>query len=395
LGIVSLDRMFGQLEDWGQDPEDSRYGDLSDLVISSLRWTLEESFEWEAQHRTGCSLYARSRQRRDYRNGYRSRDILTRFGRLVDVRVPRLRYSGFVPSLLAPGRLALPDVEELVAKCLLCGASRREVVELLTLLLGYPPCGSLLVRVQSQLDRQAEEFRRRPLTKTYRYLFLDGLVVKIKHGRLAKEFMVLVAVAIDHDGRKEVIGYTRSTTESAAGWRRLLNQLVERGLDYESLELVVSDDCAAIAAAVEDVFGDVSHQLCWAHRMANLAHTVSQQHRPECVRMLKEVYRAPNPTAACRAYRDWLAKWAGFYPGFAAELEKDLGKLLAFFACPKPHWKYIRTNNPIERLMRDIRARTWGWAGFQNLDSCHRLLYGLFWQRNKDWEHTPKLLFTH
>ena len=148
--------MFRQLEDWGQDTEDSRFGDLSKLVTQNLKWVLEESFEWEARHKTGCSLYARSDSRDDYRNGYRTRDILTRFGRLKDVKVPRLRHSGFVPSILAPGRLALPDVEELVAKCLLCGASRREVVEMLTLVLGYPPCGSILARVQRACQWRSE-----------------------------------------------------------------------------------------------------------------------------------------------------------------------------------------------------------------------------------------------
>lgn len=394
MAIVSLERMFKQLDCLGQDPEDSRFGDLSDLVVSNLKFMLEESFEWEARHRTGCSRYARSSERCDYRNGYRSRDILTRFGKLEDVRVPRLRRSGFVPSLLAPGRLALPDVEELVAKCLLCGASRRETVEMLTLVLGYPPCGSLLARVQSQLDRQAEEFRRRPLTKAYRYLFLDGIAVQIRQGRLAKECMVLVAVAIDEAGHKEVIGYTRSTTESASGWRRVLSQLVERGLDYENL-VVVSDDSSAIALAVEDIFGDTPHQLCWAHRMANLKDVVGRQDRPECLAGLQRVYRADNRAAALRAYREWIARWASSYPSFTAGLEKDLAKLLTFFGCPKSHWQYIRTNNPIERLMRDIRARSWGWAGFQNLESCHRLLYGLFWQRNNDWKEAPKLDFTH
>lgn len=395
MAILSLERMFRQLEPWGQDSEDSRYGDLSVQVIRNLKWILEESFEWEAHHKVGCSVYARSSERCNYRNGYRTRDILTRFGLLKDVRVPRLRRSGFVPSLLAPGRLALPDVEELVAKCLLCGGSRREVKEMLTLTLGYPPCGSLLARVQAQLDRQSEEFRRRPLTKPYRYLFLDGLAVKVKDGRLAQECMVLVAVAIDDEGYKEVVGFTRSKTESAAGWRRLLNQLVERGLDYRNLDLVISDDAAAIALAIDDILGEVAHQLCWMHRMANLDDVVSQQDHAQCIWMLQQVYQAPNRTSALRAYRLWLARWQKHYPSFAAGLEKDLGKLLAFFGCPQAHWRYIRTNNPIERLMGDIRARSWGWAGFQNLQSCYRLLYGLFWQRNEDWKDEPKLEFTH
>jgi transposase-like protein len=110
---------------------------------------------------------------------------------------------------------------------------------------------------------------------------------------------------------------------------------------------------------------------------------------------LRNVYRAKNRPEALRAYAQWRKNWAGKYRSFAAELEKDLGKLLSFFSCPSSHWQYVRTNNPIERLNQDIRSRSFGWAGFQNLDSCYRLLYGLFWQRNNDWKDLPKLDFTH
>ncbi len=396
MAIVSLERMFKQLEAWGQDPEDSLFGDLSGVVVRNLKWVLEESFEWEAQHRTGCRLHARDSERNDYRNGYRTRDILTRFGRLEDVKVPRLRRSGFIPSLLIPGRLALPEVEELVAKCLLCGASRREVVEMLTHVLGYPPCGSLIARVQCELDRRAEEFRHRELTKVYRYLFIDGIYVTIRDGRLAKEWVVLIAVAIDEHGYKEVLGYTRSKKESATAYRRLLNDLVERGLDSKKLDTVTSDDSPAIALAIDDVFGDdVDHQLCWAHRMSRLADAVDREARPECVDDLRKVYQAHSRHDALKAYRVWATKWARQCPGFASELDKDLGKLLTFFSRQQKHWSYIRTNNPIESLNADIRSRVYGWAGFQNLESCHRLLYGLFWQRNNDWKKTPKLDFTH
>jgi putative transposase len=396
LAILSLERMFRQLDAWGQDPEDSRFGDLSELVIRNLKWVLEESFEWEAQHKTGCRLHARDAERQNYRNGYRTRDILTRFGRLEDVKVPRLRRSGFIPSLLAPGRLALPDVEELVAKCLLCGATRREVVEMLTLVMGYPPCGSIIGRVQGELDRRADQFRNRELSKTYKYLFVDGIYVKIRDGGLAKEWVVLIAVGIDEDGYKEVLGYTRSKKESATAYRRLLTNLVERGLGYKQLNLLTSDDSPAIALAIDDVFGEeLTHQLCWTHRMSRLADAADQDIRRQCLADLRKVYQANSRQEALAAYRVWVSRWASKCPGFAAELEKDLGKLLAFFSCPKKHWSYIRTNNPIERLNADIRSRVYGWAGFQNSESCYRLLYGLFWQRNNDWKETPRLDFTH
>jgi transposase-like protein len=393
--IVSLERMFRQLESWGQDPEDRRFGDLSDLVIQNLKWMIEESFEWEARHRIGCSSYERSEDRKDYRNGYRLRDILSRFGRLKDVRIPRLRFSGFVPCLLEPGRLALREVEELIAKCLLCGASRREVMEMLALVLGYPPSGSIIARVQKQLDVAAHEFRMRPLAKRYRYLFLDGIVVTIKEGMSGKAWTVLVAVGIDEAGIKEVIGYMRAPKESAVWWRRLLAELVERGLSYDELSLAISDDCGAIAAAIEDVFGDAPHQLCWTHRMVRVGEKFEEVDRADGVAGLSQVYLAHSRPAAIRAFKAWKARWETKYPRLVAQTGDDLGKLLAFYSCPRSHWMYVRTNSPIERLMRDIRARTYGWAGFANKESCDRLLYGLFDQRNGDWKDDPKLDFTH
>lgn len=395
MAILALERMFEQLEDWGQDSEDRRFGDLSDLVIENLKRVLEESFEWEARHRVGCWWHERSEDRKDYRNGYRTRDIQSRFGRLRDVVIPRLRYSGFVPSLLQPGRLALRDVEELIAKCLLCGASRREVMEMLTLTLGYPPSGSVIARVQKQLDASAWEFRTRRLTKRYRYLFLDGIVVTVKDGMSGKKWTVLVAVGIDEAGIKEVIGYMRVPRESAAYWQRFLAELVERGLLYDDLFLLVSDDSGAIASAVEEVFADVPHQLCWTHRMARVSEKFESNDRKEGVKGLRAVYLSRSRPAAIRAFREWKARWEAKYPRVVAMVQADLPKLLAFYSCPESHWKYIRTNNPIERLMRDIRHRSYGWAGFANKQSCDRLLFGLFYQRNTDWEDKPKLEFTH
>lgn len=395
MPIVALEKLFKQLEPWGQDPEDRRFGDISDRVLAHLRWVIEESFELEAKHEIGCAFYERSDNRKDYRNGYRTRDILTRFGMLKDVKVPRLRYSSFLPSLLRKGRIALADVEKLIAKCLLCGASRAEVKEMLTITLGYPPCDSLISRVQRQLDEMAHQFRTRPLTKRYRYLFLDAIYVKIREGILAKECAVLVAVAIDDSGYKEVIGYMKARKETATAWRALLNQLVQRGLDPEGLDLVISDDSPAISIAVEEVFPEVEHQLCWAHRMARLAKAIEKEDRIECAKDLRAVYQAKSRQEALRAYRLWRVRWASKYPSFAAELDKDMGKLLSFFSCPSSHWVYIRTNNPIERLMRDIRAHTFGWAGFQNKQSCYRLLFGVFWRCNRKWKHDPKLDFTH
>lgn len=394
--IVSLERMFKQLEDWGQDQEDSRFGDLSDVVVDNLKWVLEESFDWEVTHRIGCDVYERTHTRSNYRNGHRYRDILTRFGKLSNVKVPRLRRGGFVPSILSPGRLALPDVEELVAKCLLCGASRREVTEMLTYVLGYPPSGSLIARVEKHLDKAAEDFRTRKLTKKYKYLFVDGIWVTLKDGKAGKQRVVLVALAVDEKGSKEVIGYTRSQKESGAAWGRLLSQLVERGLDYEKLDLVISDDASSIAMAIEDVFGDIPHQLCWAHRMCNIFKAIELGDRKTCIPDAREIYLAKNRPAAIVAFSEWKRKWAQKYPSLSKGMEEDLGKLLAFFSAPKSHWQYVRTSNPIERLNLDIRARIFGWAGFQNRESCDRLLYGVFWQANNRWKDQPVLKeFTH
>jgi transposase-like protein len=395
MSIVSLRDLPAQAASFFDDGEDRRFGDLSDYVLSILKWTLEESFDHEVRSRIGCSSYERSPGRQDYRNGFRYRTIATRFGALEKVKIPRIRTENYLPSILSKHRQALPDVEELVGKSLLCGGTRKDVCEILNLVFGYPPAQSLIARVEVYLDAEAKRFKNRPLLADYLYLFLDGAKVTIKEGLRSKTRMVLTAIGITHDGRKEVLGFERARTESTEAWRGFLSRLVARGLNPSRLELIISDEAAGILAAVSEVLGDVPHQLCWAHRMRNAYETASKEHSKAIVADLRKVYRANSHREARIAFLVFKEHWRSIYPRLVATVEEDLGTLLAFFNCPREHWRYIRTTNPIERIFRDLRRRSFGWAGFANPKSCDRLLFGVFWQANQRWANNPVIESTH
>lgn len=395
MAILAFETLPTQLCALGQDAETRRFGDLDEAVSATVRQVLETSFLWEAEQRVGAPFYGRTPGRRDQRNGYRFRSLVTRYGLLEKIAVPRLRGENFVPSLLTKHQRVLFDVEEIIAKCLLCGASRTEVSLMLAHQFGYPPAESLLARVERLLEAQAKLFKNRPLTKRYVYLFLDGLSVTLREGLRARKRTVLVAVGITEEGFKEVLGFERVARENANAWEGFLSRLVGRGLDRSSLELVISDEAGALVTAVPLVLGDVAHQLCWAHRMRNAYETVSKSDRKAVIADLRQVYRAAHSREAKRLFVAFGRRWRDRYPSLVCSIEQDLPSLLAFFSCFKEHRSYLRTSNAIERLFRDVRAKTISFAGFSDGKRCDRWLYGIFWQANHRWGTKPKLLFTH
>ncbi|MCL5105503.1 MAG: transposase [Armatimonadetes bacterium] len=152
----------------------------------------------------------------------------------------------------------------------------------------------------------------------------------------------------------------------------------ERGLDPRLLKLVISDEHKGLSAAAAEVFGDVSHQLCWAHRARNIFKAVDKSDRSAMIEGLRAIYAAAHKTAAKSAFRAWKVKWLVKYPNVVASVEEDLGQLLSFYDCPELHWKYLRTSNPIERVFVELRRRRFGCGAFANRDQSDRIVFGVF-----------------
>lgn len=303
----------------------------------------------------------------------------------MEIRIPRLRGQGFVPSFLEPNHRAISEVEGWVDKALMAGMGRSEVIRLMESTTGCRPSDSVLKRVQVELDKRVKEFKERPLLGRYQYLFLDAAWAKDIVGLSATRICILTAVGITYSGEKEILGFERAGIENESNWRGFLGRLISRGLKTSDLTLVISDEHCGLLNAASEVLGDVPQQLCWAHRMRNVRKAVNACDRKAVVAGLRDVYKAPNSGNAKEALRRWCARWRWKYPGVVASVEEDSGRLLAFFACPELHWEYVRTSNPIERVFLELRRQQYGCGAFANRDACNRAVYKVFYWLNGLW----------
>ena len=365
-------------------PEDLLWGDLNATMAGMTKALLELLAESEVERRVGARLHERGESRSDYRNGYRTRTAQLSY-QVVEIRIPRLRGQGFVPSFLEPNHRAIAQVEGWVDKALMAGLGRSEVIRLMESTTGCRPSDTVLKRVQVELDKRVNEFRERPLKGRYQYLFLDAAWTKDIVGLNATRICIMTAVGVTYSGEKEILGFERTATENESNWRGFLGRLVSRGLKPSELAQVISDEHGGLLKAAWEVLGDVPHQLCWAHRMRNVRKAVNACDRKAVVAGLQDVYRAPNLGAAKRALGCWCAHWRLRYPGVVASVEEDSGRLLAFFACPELHWEYVRTSNPIERVFLELRKQQFGCGAFANRDACNRAVYRVFCRLNDRW----------
>jgi len=367
------------------DSEAARYGDLTSVLADSARCLLESMAVSEVEQRLGYRLYERGADRSDYRNGYRERTVQLPFA-VLTIKVPRLRGQGYVPSFLERDRRAVRDVEEWVARGLVCGLSRAQVCAYMEQTCGLRPSDGLIKQVQSRLDLLAKSFKERPIADKFEYLFLDAAWVKDIVGDGAVRICILTAMGVTYSGEKQILGFERVKQESESTWRGFLQRLVSRGLDPRSLRLVVSDEHYGIVKAVPEVLGEVAHQLCWAHRMRNAVKAIAKSDFKPFVESLRRVYTACNKVEARTMWVIAKKRWRAIYPTLIATIEKDLRSLLAFLDSPQEHHKYIRTSNPIERIFLELRRRRYGCAAFADVKACDRALYGVYETINRKWK---------
>lgn len=384
MGSISVREVFRKAACQIVSVEDSVWGDLDSAMAQMTKVLLELLAESEVERRAGVRLHERGESRVNYRNGYRTRTAQLSY-QVVEIRIPRLRGQGFVPSFLERGHRAVAEVERWVDKALMAGLSRSEVIRLLESTTGCRPSDNLLKRVQVELDKRVKEFRQRPLTGRYQYLFLDAAWAKDIVGLNATRICIMTAVGVTYSGEKEILGFERTATENETAWRGFLSRLVSRGLKASELTLVISDDHCGLLNAASEVLGDTAHQLCWAHRMRNVRKAVNARDRGAVIAGLREVYQAANLRNAKDALRRWCVRWRFKYPNVVASVEQDAGRLLAFFGCPELHWEYVRTSNPIERVFLELRKQQFGCGAFANRNACNRAVYRVFCRLNSLW----------
>jgi len=368
--------------------------ELGERVRSEVKRLLEEALEAERTDWLGAGRYVRDEAgRRDYRNGYYRRDLGTCLGLLRRLRVPQTR-RGCRSQLLRRYQRRQESVNGLVCEAFLRGVSTRQVGEVLEPVLGESYSAQTVSRIARRLDQAVEAFHQRRLGDEYVYIFLDGVVLKVRDrsGQVRRRW-VLVAYGITAAGRREVIAYQLARGENETSWTAFLQGMFLRGLEGRGLRLVVVDGSKGLRAALALVWPQVPLQRCWAHKLRNIADKVPNK-EGSCVREAAAMYQAPSRHTAQRIFQRWARKWRPTRPRAVACVERDLEELLTFYAFPAAHWRKIRTTNIIERAFREVRRRTRPMSSFTNPASCDRIVFGVISHLNRSWERKPLKEFT-
>jgi putative transposase len=364
-------------------------GDLARAMLASFAQVLMSA---QASAMCGAGYQERSEARVNSRNGYRTREWDTRVG-TIDLAIPKLREGTYYPEwLLVPRRRAEQALVTVIGQAYVEGVSTRRVEDLVKAMGIDGISSSQVSRMAAELDGKVTEFRERPLDAgPYRYVWIDALTQKVREGGRVVNVSAVIATAVNLEGRREIIGFDIVTTEDTAAWTAFLRSLVARGLC--GVELVISDAHGGIKAAIAAVFAGASWQRCRTHFMANLATRVPRLSWPMIATLVRSIFEQPDRDATWNQLGDVVDRLtqAGFND-IAVILLDAADDILAFSAFPVEHWPKIRSNNPQERLNKEIRRRTDVVGIFPNRPAVIRLVGALLAEQTDEWAITKRYM---
>ena len=378
------------LSEWWQEVkenhEDEFWQDADNHLKQLLKGLMEKTMQDELVVYTGTEWHKKAKQRFDYRNGYRYRDLLTKQGLIENIRVPRLRKGKFRTKVFKNYQARQEAVDRAVRDVFIAGVSTRRVGEALSALLDCPVSAGTVSNVSKAIDTKVKEFKNKEILDEYQYLILDGINLKIREAGGYKKRAVLVAYGITIFGFRELISFRQVGKESKAKWQAFLEDLRRRGLEGKNLKLITTDGHKGLCSALEEVYPFIPAQRCWAHKMRNVVNYLLKRYQKECSGEASLIYNATNRLAAIKEFKQWKKKWVKIDEDAVHCLEKDLDSMLRFFDCPESHRIKVRTTNVIERSFREVRRRTRTMNCFTNEASCDRIIYCIFNHLNNHWK---------
>ncbi len=329
---------------------------LGQLVRQSVEETLNGLLEAEADRLCKASRYQRRAERADTRAGHYQRQLQTQAG-TVQLQVPKLRSLPFETQIIERYRRRESSVEEALLEMYYAGVSMRRVEDITDALWGTRVSPSTISDLNQKLAGRIDDWRTRQLTGTYVYVWLDAIWLKRSWGGEVQNVSVLVAIGVNAEGLREVVGVQEGAREDHDSWYNFLKALKERGL--AGTELFITDKCLGLVAAVAEVFPATKWQRCVVHWYRNVMAEVSRSKLKDVVAMLKAIHAQEDREAAQQKAQEVIKKLLAMKLAKAAQVVRDgVAETLAYMSFPREHWLKIRTTNPLERIMREIRRRT-------------------------------------
>jgi putative transposase len=329
---------------------------VDQVVRETVEQTLNGLLQAEADELCGAKRYARSPDRLDTRAGHYDRKLQTQAGE-VTLSVPRLRNLPFETEIIERYRRRESSVEEALVEMYLAGVSVRRVEDITEALWGTRVSPSTVSELNQKIYTQIEAWRNRPIEGEHAYVYVDGIWLKRSWGGEVKHVAVLVAIGVRSDGYREILGVVEGVKEDTESWRNFLRHLKERGL--RGVHLLISDKCLGLVEAVGEFYPQANWQRCMVHWYRNVMSVVPQGKVQEVMAMLKAIHAQEDRPAAREKASLVVEKLVALRLGQAATIVREgVDETLSYMSFPREHWIRIRTNNVLERMMREIRRRT-------------------------------------
>jgi putative transposase len=329
---------------------------LDGVVREAVEETLNQLLEAEADVLCGAQRYERSAERVDTRAGSYERALQTKAGE-VKLKVPKLRTLPFETAIIERYKRRETSVEEALIEMYLAGVSVRRVEDITEALWGTKVSASLVSDLNQKIYAQIEAWRKAPLTGEYAYVFVGGMWLKRSWGGEVKNVSVLIAIGVNAEGYREVLAVAEGSKEDKASWEAFLRGLKERGL--KGVKLFVSDKCLGFVESMADFYPEAKWQRCVVHWYRNVWTAVPSGKVKEVAAMLKAIHAQEDLEAAREKAAAVVAKLREMKLKAAAEIvASGVEETLSYMSYPREHWRNLRTNNPLERVIREIRRRT-------------------------------------
>ena len=375
--IVSLGEVKGLLRD------------DRDFLKELLQEVIQEVLEREMDEALGARKGERTAERLGYRSGSYRRTLITRVGKL-ELRVPQDRHGRFSTEVFERYQRSEKALVSALAEMYVQGVSTRKVKAITEELCGHAFSASAVSGVVKRLDEQLSQFFGRVLEESFPYVILDARYEKVRESGSIRSRAVLIAIGIDWDGRRQVLGVDLANRESASSWKDFLLQLRQRGL--KGVELVGSDDHAGLRKAIAEVIPEALWQRCYVHFLRNARDYLPRKGDDDCLRELRWLYDRRDVNEARKDLAGWLKRWQGKYPKLCVWVEDNIEETLSFYGLPHGHHKHLKSTNMLERLNEEIKRRTRVVRIFPNEQSCLRLVRALAVETHENWIEAHRYL---
>ena len=352
-----------------------------DFLREMISFTAQRLMALEVETLTGAEPGARTPDRLNHRNGYRDRDWETRAG-TVELRIPKLRKGSYFPAFLEPRRMAEKALTAVIQEAYVQGVSTRSVDDLVQAMGMSGISKSQVSRLCGEIDEKVETFLNRPLEGDWPYVWLDATYVKVRQGGRIVSVAVTIAIGVNNDGRREVLGMAVGCSEAETFWTEFLRTLARRGL--RGVKLVISDAHEGLKAAIARVL-NATWQRCRVHFMRNLLAHAGRNGRRLAAAFIGTIFAQEDKTAARIQWRKVVNQMKAGLPKLAAFMDEAEDDVLAYMDFPPTHWAKLHSTNPIERLNGEIKRRTNVVGIFPNEQAIIRLVGAILLEQNDEW----------